>query len=378
MPFYYHLDGRNPVDNRTAQGILRLKEGFSQEKIPKKTVSETLLLASWNIREFESGKYGKRAYEPLYYIAEIISHFDLVAVQEVRDDLSSLTRVMKYLGGWWKFLLTDVTEGAQGNRERMAFIYDSSKINFGGLAGEIVVPPVKKKGQPLAPAMQFARTPFMVGFRAGWFKFTICTTHIIYGKSVAESPERIDEIARLSKFLADRVREPLAWAKNMILLGDFNIFDTKDKTFQALQSGGFQVPKQIMGIETNAAGGKHFDQIAFIAPDIQDQLELCSSGTFNFYKYVYQLEEEETYKDAMGPEYLANKEKKKRDAKARTRYYKDWRTFQMSDHFPLWIELKIDFGKEYLEKKVAEKSAPTKTNDPLAPTAPTSPDADTE
>lgn len=374
MPFYYNLDGRNANDNRTAQGILRLKEGFAQEKIPKKTVSETLLLASWNIREFESGKYGKRAFEPLYYIAEIISHFDIVAVQEVRDDLSSLTRVMKYLGGWWKYLLTDVTEGHQGNRERMAFIYDSSKVSFGGLAGEIVIPPDKKKGA----SSQFARTPFMVGFRVGWFKFTICTTHIIYGKSVAESPERIEEIARLSKFLAARTREPYAWAKNMILLGDFNIFDTDDKTFQALTAGGFDVPKQIMGIETNAAGGKHFDQIAFVAPDIQDQLELCSSGTFNFYKYVYRAEDEATYNESMGPPYLKTKENKKRDEKGRTRYYKDWRTFQMSDHFPLWIELKIDFGKEYLEKKVAQKSAPTKTNDPLAPTPTSVTESDTE
>lgn len=366
MPFYYNLDGRNPEDNRTAKGLLELKEGFAQEKIPKKTVSETLLLATWNIREFESGKYGRRRFEPLYYIAEIISHFDIVAVQEVRDDLSSLTRVMKILGGWWKFLLTDVTEGGPGNRERMAFIYDSSKVSFGGLAGEIVVPPDKKKG----PATQFARTPFMVGFRVGWLKFTICTTHIIYGKSVAESPERVEEIARLAKFLAARTREPHAWAKNMILLGDFNIFDTDDKTFLALKDGGFDVPKQIMNITTNAAGGKHFDQIAFIAPDIQDQLELCSSGTFDFYKYVYLPGEEQTYKDVMGSAYLETKDKKKRDEKGRTRYYKDWRTFQMSDHFPLWIELKIDFGKEYLEKKVAEKSAPTKTNDPLAPAVP--------
>jgi endonuclease/exonuclease/phosphatase family metal-dependent hydrolase len=369
MPFYYHLDGRKPNDKRTAEGILRLKKGFEEVNFPKRTVSDTLLLATWNIREFESGKYGKRAPEPLYYIAEIISHFDVVAVQEVRDDLSSLNNMMRYLGGWWKVLLTDVTEGAQGNRERMAFIYDSSKINFGGFASEIVVPPVKKKGQELNPAHQLARTPFMVGFRAGWFKFTICTTHILYGESVAEDPDRVKEIEVLGKFLADRTKDQSAWAKNMILLGDFNIFDTTDQTMAALIKSGFIIPKQILSTPSNALLNKHFDQIAFITPDIQqDQLELCSSGVFDYYKYVYRPEDEAVYKDAMGPDYLKTKENKERDEKGRTRYFKDWKTFQMSDHLPLWIELKIDFGKEYLERKVTEQTVPTKTNDLLAPT----------
>ena len=32
-------------------------------------------------------------------------------------------------------------------------------------------------------------------------------------------------------------------------------------------------------------------------------------------------------------------------------YYKNtWRTFQMSDHLPMWVELEIDFSEEYLKK----------------------------
>ena len=29
--------------------------------------------------------------------------------------------------------------------------------------------------------------------------------------------------------------------------------------------------------------------------------------------------------------------------------YRDWRTYQMSDHLPMWVELRIDFGDDYLE-----------------------------
>jgi hypothetical protein len=28
-----------------------------------------------------------------------------------------------------------------------------------------------------------------------------------------------------------------------------------------------------------------------------------------------------------------------------------WRTFQMSDHLPLWVELKINFSDQYLKKQ---------------------------
>jgi hypothetical protein len=82
--------------------------------------------------------------------------------------------------------------------------------------------------QKLEPSKQLARTPFLVGLQAGWFKFTICTTHILYGK--AEDPNRLEEIRVLAEFLADRARERYAWSKNMILLKDFNIFDTSDQT----------------------------------------------------------------------------------------------------------------------------------------------------
>jgi len=106
---------------RIAARLLDLKRELQEENgVPSKN-ENSVLLATWNIREFDSPSYGKRNIEPLYYIAEIISHFDLVAVQEVREDLKALEQVRDLLGGWWKYIATDVTEGTRGNRERMAF-----------------------------------------------------------------------------------------------------------------------------------------------------------------------------------------------------------------------------------------------------------------
>ena len=331
MPFYYNIKKLGPeVSKRTAAGILRLKKALKdKEGVPERTRASRILLATWNIREFESKKYGPRQKEALYYIAEIIDHFDIVAVQEVRDDLSSLEEVMDILGSSWDYLLTDVTAGGQGFFERMAFVYDKRKVNFGGLAGEIVVKPKNKA----TPAPQYARTPFIVGFRTGWFKFTICTAHIYYGESIPNDKKRVEEIEMLADHISTAVEAPFAWAKNAILLGDFNIFSKTDLTFKALDDAKFEMHPNIVGVGTNIKQDKIFDQIAFIAPDLKDKLADCNAGVFNYYKHVYRDEDEEIFRtDITG--------------KAK---YSQWRTYQMSDHLPMWIELRVDFSIEYLQ-----------------------------
>jgi endonuclease/exonuclease/phosphatase family metal-dependent hydrolase len=353
MPFYYSIKkAPDDVRKRTAEGLLRLRGQLAAE-VPQRTISETLLLATWNIREFDSTKYGAREAEPLHYIAEIISHFDLVAVQEVREDLWALDQVQKMLGGWWKYIVTDVTYGTSGNGERMAFMYDSRKVTFAGLAGEVVLPDVRGQDRVL----QFARTPFLCGFRAGWSKFNLCTVHIYYGESEPDDPRRIAEIAQLAKLLADKAKPPgiqpdtpdgAATAirntspENMILLGDFNIFARGDQTFAGLTDAGFVVPEELQKLPgSNLDQSKFYDQIAFLVrPERFGTTK--RAGVFNFCKSVYRDEDQETYGPIIGEPYAGAANKKN--------YYKQWRTFQMSDHLLLWVELKIDFGTEYLEK----------------------------
>jgi hypothetical protein len=72
----------------------------------------------------------------------------------------------------------------EGYRERLAFLYDSRKVHFGGLASQIFIPPIKKEGgKTLEPTKQLARTPFATRFQIDWFKFRICTTHLLYGEN---------------------------------------------------------------------------------------------------------------------------------------------------------------------------------------------------
>jgi endonuclease/exonuclease/phosphatase family metal-dependent hydrolase len=338
MPNYKSIDSNTVEGRRTAERLLTLKLELDKT-IPAKTVDPTLLLATWNLREFGGTKSGGREEEPLFYIAEIISRFDIVAVQEVRDDLDALDKLMYILGGWWKYLVSDVTLGAQGNHERHAYIYDTRKISFGGMAGELV-PEMKKEGGVLKSDFAFARTPYVAGFKAGWFKFTLCTQHFYYGESKADDPQRLQEAKTVLGLLKKRMKSKDAWANNTILLGDFNIFSTKDETFQAIEKEKFDIPASLKGTYTNANQDKPFDQIAFLACDVKTQLGLARAGTFPFFNHVYRNSDWQTYQ----PNTTENK-------------YKQWRTFKMSDHLPLWVELYVDFGNDYLERKMAEPTS---------------------
>lgn len=332
MPFYSAIDNRTPVGRRTAEGLLRLKKALDAS-VPAKTLDQTLLLASWNIREFGGNKSDGRDKEALFYLAEIISRFDLIAVQEVRDDLDALDGLMGILGGWWKFLVSDVTLGVQGNSERHAYIYDTRKLSFGGLAGELV-PPMKKDGDTLVSDFAFSRTPYLAGFRAGWFKFTICTQHLYYGDAKPDDPQRQKEAEVVVKLLKARMKSKDRWANNAVLLGDFNVFTTNDATFKAIEKADFEIPAGLKGKYTNANLDKPFDQMAFLAPDVKSQVSVAKAGVFPFFDQVYRHDDQATY--------LPDK-----DAKA----YREWRTYKMSDHLPIWVELGVDFGADYLKRK---------------------------
>lgn len=351
MPFYQYINPRKVEGKRTIERLLQLRTAL--KVIPERTQKETLILASWNIREFDSPTYGKRMTESIYYIAEIISRFDLVAVQEVHKSLDGLNRLLRILGGNWKYIISDTTEGRLGNDERMAFLYDSRKITFGGLAGELVLPPVEQDGE-LKPVTQLARTPFVCGFRAGWTKFMLATVHILWGESQAEPLERINEIRQVAQFLRSRTEDESAWARNLILLGDFNIFDPDNATFKELEKAGFIIPEQIKDFPSNAMKTRHYDQIAFRVR--KDSLDITGkAGAFNYYDTVYRSthEDEETYKPYMPPAYLTKSDGTLRTERGKTIYYRSyWRTHQMSDHLPMWVELKIDYSDEYLQNKL--------------------------
>ena len=107
MPYYHPLRQiRNKEEQlRTIDNLLGLRNQLDMQ-IPGKTATETLLLATWNIREFGDN----RRTESFYYIAEILSRFDLIAIQEVSVNLKGLEKVVSILGHNWDYIVTDSTD----------------------------------------------------------------------------------------------------------------------------------------------------------------------------------------------------------------------------------------------------------------------------
>lgn len=411
------------VKVRVVERLLALRKQLS-DQIPEKTATQTLLLATWNIREFGEN----RSPESLYYIAEIIDHFDIVVIQEVNSKkLSGLEGVLAILGDNWSYVMSDGVDGPAGGNEAMVFIYNTNKVKFTGLAGEIVLPDSK-----LMDGVQFARTPFMVSFRAGWFDFKLCTVHIYYGSETVDGivQRRLKEIQTVSDFLLQRQESDDV---SYILLGDFNIPDVNGVYFNALvenryitKSGKekskekFFIPEEIRKYPTDLGHVNHYDQIAF-SLKLERSMVLYDdhkqkAGAFNFTESVYKPEDWEVYqpdyqesfdqtieneKERFAKDLAAYAAKKAKFDENMKKYERDraqydilkaeykkthagekptlpkkpkepsvpntthstkeeyftgvWRTHQMSDHLPLWVELKIDFSDQYLKKqKTAE------------------------
>jgi len=343
MPYYYPVRKMSDTVERSriAANLLKLREQLNRD-IPPKTDAGSMLIATWNIRKFND----KRREESLHYIAEIISRFDLVAVQEVSADMAGLERLMKLLDLQWDYLVTDTTDGSAGNSERMAILYDRSKVTFRKMAGELVLAQDNLIGED---KLQFARTPYTVAFQSGWFKFVLTTVHIFFGTATKKDKEkRRLEIAKITSVLGNRVKKE---DMTYILLGDFNIPDTQDVMMQALTNNGFYVPDDIKAHPTDLGQVSHYDQIAFntkLGPGMTIFSERGkTAGAFNFTESVYGVDDWKTYLP-----YFAEQAAGKTEDEIKTYFRKTWRTFEMSDHLPLWVELKTDFSDQYLRNIV--------------------------
>ncbi len=353
----------NKTELRRAVPRLEALRAQLSAEIPPKDADDNLLLATWNIRDLGKAGggfgYGERLPESYFYIAEILSRFDFVAVQEV-NELATWEKVMDVLGPHWGFIASDVTDGASGNGERLTYLYDKRKVSFRNIAGEIVLEPSLLISKNAKGGSQFARSPYFASFQAGWRKFDICTVHIYYGsESGVKLERRIEEINRIATLLGKRAKAANKAGKALILLGDFNIVGLKHKTMEALLDSGFVVPPAIQE-PPDGQRNNYYDQIAFrTAPDaLIFPKGKEEAGSFRIYESVFALDQIDRYRKYFEPmrerlnqearEKAAAKGKKPPIATTPEDFFSDWRTWQLSDHQPLWVRLQANDSDNYL------------------------------
>jgi endonuclease/exonuclease/phosphatase family metal-dependent hydrolase len=291
--------------------------------VPPRQLDRNILVATWNIRAFggvtakwrsEDGDSPRRDLFDLRCIAEIVSRFDVVAIEEAREDLSALRLVLEALGDSWGLIATDVTRGRAGNNERLVFVFDTRRLRASGLAGELVVA-LEEETDVTASGLerQFARTPYAVSFTTGREELTLVVLHVLWGKNEAE---RVPELREIAAWLADWPRREETWSKNLIALGDFNV--NKGPLYDALTETGLTTPEALDNVPRtifDSPGKQHFyDQIAWFAGDRNRSvlsLDFLSAGSFDFVPLL------------------------------QAGLSKTQLSWKISDHYPLWVEFSV-------------------------------------
>ncbi len=277
-----------------------------------------LLLASWNIANL--GDEGQiRDDDDVEIIAEILSWFDLIAVQEVKEGLNDFERVQAALPSSYRAVLSDQA----GNDERMVFVFDTTRVTQLELAGEIAIPPASHRHIKLPITEQkfrgFDRNPFAVAFACGSREFTVVNAHLYFGKDNSHSRNRraLESFA-LGRWADLRDKRGRAYSDNVVVIGDLNMpaAEPGDVVFDALTKRGLHIPEHQSRIGTTITDGKHYDQLAFLPGDAGEAF--ISDGVFDFDGAIFSDLWDDPARD-------------EKDFEAFLR-------FHISDHRPIWAQ----------------------------------------
>ncbi len=303
--------------NSEINAVRHHRDNEPGRQIPRKR-NNRLLLATWNIANLGVQQRRDRDYR---LIAEMISWFDIVALQEVNDNLAGLRGIQAHLPNSWWTLFSDKA----GNDERMAFLYDGNKVSELEKTGEIAVPPSQQRFIRLPGITRtfrgFDRNPYLGSFAAGNFEFLLVNVHLYFGGNTRANRERRALEAYAAARWADLRRDDQhAYVSDIIALGDFNMprYQPGDLIYTALRRRGLERPQHSTRISSTIATDRDYDQIMFFPGETRDEFT-GNTGIFDFdgaaFAHVWQ--------NRTRAQFLAY-----------TRYY-------LSDHRILWAEFRI-------------------------------------
>ncbi len=219
------------------------------------------------IGSFNALKLGKATSKAKHwqFLRKFVSRYDLLAVQEIMDDLSGIRRLHKSLGPSFEMIVSDTTgavPGKRGLKERLAFFYRPARIELKELVSDItydrsiITATLRenfntwrkffrdinkenkirisegKKEKTLTefahPAfLSFIRTPHCASFSikskngADPIDFLGVNAHTLYGKS---KDERDREFFALLNWIVNRAKSrDSMYFKNMIVMADLNM-----------------------------------------------------------------------------------------------------------------------------------------------------------
>lgn len=308
----YKVDVAKEIKNMAAY-----KKNKTDRNIPKK-INTKLLLATWNIANFGLQKREEGHYK---IIAEMLSWFDIIAIQELNDNLEGLRNLQKELSKNYQVIFSD----ASGNDERMCFLFNSKKIKLMEKVGEIAMAAEEliniKLPEIKSEFKGFSRSPFIATFKINNFVFALINAHNYFGDDteLKSIERRCLEAYCIGRWADLRRKSKNCYTPNIIALGDFNLpkVEPGDMVYKALLARGFEMPEHSTKIYSNINNDKQYDQIVFM-PRIKSLV--TNTGVFDF-------------DGALFPE-LWDKEN--------PNILKNYLRYYISDHRIMWMELAIN------------------------------------
>lgn len=310
--FTYNFNLQNEIQS------LEAHRGSEDRKIPDRS-SDNVIIASWNLTNFG---LQEREQSHIELMANIIAPFDVVAFQEVADDVRHFDTLISALGDGWDFMYTDIA----GNKERLGYFFRTDRANPTGLAAElamrgyerarIIIDGIDPEEEPFTG---FNRNPYMAGFRSGDFEFTLVNVHLYWSNMAL----RRLETNALAKWAKSRVGKSGPPRDDIILIGDFNMPHVRpgDDIYDEMIEFGMTLPKHTTDlVGTNLAGDRHYDEIAFF-PSRTDEDFTGRLGVFDF--------DNALFKDLWDESVSGD----------RTKFFRYIR-YYIADHRPLWAEFR--------------------------------------
>lgn len=233
---------------------------FVSSEIPSQ--ESHIRIASFNIRVFSNNS---RDDKELSYISDILQKYDLVAVQEIRDEevLKRTIVILKNRGKEYDYEISNKV--GRGVKERYAFIYRKDKVKVLE-QGKLY----EDKGD------KFIREPYYATFKAGNFDFTLITIHVLFGKSEDERRPEIKELATVYQKIQDA--DPNE--QDVILLGDFNLSPT-DEAFNLLKAISTMIFLIKPPAKTTISDRSLFDNFWFQQKYVQEYTGKCGIDKFD-------------------------------------------------------------------------------------------------
>jgi endonuclease/exonuclease/phosphatase family metal-dependent hydrolase len=261
------------------KNLSNYKKNKAGRNIPKSS-SNNIILAAWNLANFGTQK---REIPHLKIIAEMISWFDVIALQEINDNLESLRELQKLLPKNYQAIFTD----ASGNNERMCYLFNNKKVKLMEKVGEIAIA-VEDLADIKLPNIDsefkgFSRSPFLATFCVKDFVFALINVHSYFGDDTEKKSieRRSLEAFCVARWADLRRKSKNCYTQNIIALGDFNLpkIEEGDMVYKALLAKGFEMPEHSSKIYSNINDDKHYDQIVFM-PGVKSMIK--NSGVFDF------------------------------------------------------------------------------------------------